>query len=75
MDEYTIIGWPDIQAFMELDGFGDNATLINENDSMGIDSSTYLVRVDWLNLLQSSRSVEEEKKHFKNALSNMGFVD
>jgi len=49
MDGYTIIGWPDIQAFMDLDGFEDNATLINENDSMGIDSSTYLVSVGWLN--------------------------
>lgn len=51
MDEYTIIGWPEIQAFMELDCFEDNATLINENDSMGIGSSTYLVNVDWLNSL------------------------
>ena len=51
MDKYTIIGWPEIQAFMELDGFEDNATLINENDSMGIGSSTYLVNVDWLNSL------------------------
>ena len=50
MDEYTIIGWPEIQAFMELDCFEDNATLINENDSMGIGSSTYLVNVDWLNV-------------------------
>ena len=51
MDEYAILGWPDIQAFMDLDGFEDNATLINENDSMGIGSSTYLERVDWLSAL------------------------
>lgn len=51
MDEYTIIGWPEIQAFMDLEGFDENATLIEPNDSMGIDSSTYLVSVDWLNAL------------------------
>lgn len=51
MDEYTIIGWPDIQAFMDLDGFDENTTLIDPNDSMGIGSSTYLVSVDWLNSL------------------------
>jgi len=50
-DEYTIIGWPEIQAFMDLEGFDDNAALIDENDSMGIGSSTYLVSVDWLNSL------------------------
>jgi len=51
MENYEIIGWPEIQAFMDLDGFGENATLIEPNDSMGIDSSTYLVDKDWLKSL------------------------
>ena len=49
MDQYVIIGWPEIQEIMELDGFEANATLIEENIRMGIDSSTYLVDKEWLN--------------------------
>ena len=48
MEDYEIIEWPDIQAFMDLDGFNENATLIEPNESMGIDSSTYLVDKEWL---------------------------
>ena len=55
MEDYEIIGWPDIQAFMEEDGFYNNATLIEPNDSMGIGSSTYLVDKEWL------ESLKEEK--------------
>ena len=51
MEDYEIIGWPDIQAFMDLDGFEENATLIEPNDSMGIGSSTYLVDKEWLESL------------------------
>ena len=51
MKDYEIIEWPDIQAFMELDGFEENATLIESNDSMGIGSSTYLVNKEWLDSL------------------------
>lgn len=51
MNDYEIIGWPEIQAFMDLDGFDENATLIEENDNMGIGSSTYLVSLDWLKSL------------------------
>lgn len=52
MEDYEIIGWPEIQAFIDLDGFDDNATFIEENDSMGIGGSTYLVRKDWLNSIK-----------------------
>jgi hypothetical protein len=51
MGQYEIIGWPDIQAFMDLDGFEENATLIEPNDYMGIGSSTYLVNKEWLESL------------------------
>ena len=51
MDDYEIIGWPDIQYFMELEGFNENATLIEPNYNMGIDSSTYLVDKEWLEFL------------------------
>ena len=43
MEDYEIIGWPEIQYFMDLEGFGANTALIEPNDNMGIGSSTYLV--------------------------------
>lgn len=52
MEDFEIIGWPDIQEFMELEDFRENATLIEPNDNMGIGSSTYLVNKEWLNSLQ-----------------------
>lgn len=52
MEDYEIIEWPEIQYFMDIEGFDDNATLIEENDAMGIGSSTYLVSKDWLKSLE-----------------------
>lgn len=52
MEDYEIIGWPEIQAFMDLDGFDEHAALIEPNDCMGIDSSTYLIETEWLDSLQ-----------------------
>ena len=51
MEDFEIIGWPDIQAFMDCDGFDENATLIDPNPNLGIDSSTYLVSKEWLESL------------------------
>ena len=51
MKDYEIIEWPDIQAFMDEEGFDENATLIEPNDYMGIGSSTYLVNKEWLDSL------------------------
>lgn len=48
MEDYAIIGWPEIQSYMELDGFRENSALIDENVHIGIGSSTYLVSLDWL---------------------------
>lgn len=53
MEEYSIIGWPEIQDLMEKPGFRDNATLIEENFNMGIGSSTYLVCNEWLEELEN----------------------
>lgn len=47
-DFYEIIGWPEIQDIMDLDGFDDNATLINVNENIDIYPSTYLVSKSWL---------------------------
>ena len=51
MKDYEIIGWPDIQDIMDEEDFEMNATLIEPNGSMGIDSSTYLVDKEWLESL------------------------
>ena len=59
MEDYEIVGWPDIQDIMDKEGFEDNATLITPNDSMGIGSSTYLVDKGWLYCLDISESEVE----------------
>ena len=51
MEDYEIISWPEIQELKDKEGFEDNATLIEPNDSMGIGSSTYLVDKEWLGSL------------------------
>ena len=56
MNKFDIVEWPDIQYLMELDGFYDNATLIEPNEAMGIGSSTYLVDVKWLNSLEENET-------------------
>ena len=50
MEDYEIIGWPEIQELMDREGFEDNATLID--DAMGIGSSTYLVYKGWLESIE-----------------------
>lgn len=54
MEDYVIVGWPDIQDIIDEEGFDENTTLIEPNDNMGIGSSTYLVDKEWL------QSLEEE---------------
>lgn len=50
MEEFEIIEFPEIQYYMDKEGFKENTTLITPNESMGIGSSTYLVKVEWLKL-------------------------
>ena len=52
MRDYEIIGCPDIQAYMELEGFEENTALITPNPYLGIDSSTYLVDKNWYNSVE-----------------------
>ena len=56
MEEYEIIDWPEIQYYMDKEGFEENATLITPNESMGIGSSTYLVKVEWLKTTENVAS-------------------
>ena len=48
MDSFEIIGWPEIQEVMTVEGFEENSSLITPNDDLGIGSSTYLVNKEWL---------------------------
>lgn len=48
MEDFEIIGWPEIQEFMDFHGFKENSTLIESNEKLGIGSSTYLVSKKWL---------------------------
>ena len=52
MDEYEIIEWPEIQYYMEYEGFKENSALIEPNDNIGIGSSTYLISVEWLKQIE-----------------------
>lgn len=47
MEDFIIVGWPEIQAYMELPGFRENSALIEQNDEIGIGSSTYLISKEW----------------------------
>lgn len=51
MEKFEIIGWPDIQEYMDYEDFDENTALIEPNDNMGIGSSTYLVDKEWLESL------------------------
>lgn len=48
MKSFEIIGWPEIQEFMTVEGFEENSALITPNEDLGIGSSTYLVNKEWL---------------------------
>ena len=48
MEDYAIIGWPEIQEYMSLEGFRENSALITPNSHIGIGSSTYLIDLGWL---------------------------
>lgn len=52
MEDFEIVSWPDIQELMELEGFDENAALIESNYNIGIDDCTYLVSKEWLETLE-----------------------
>lgn len=58
MSKYVVISWPEIQNYMDLDGFEENSYLVN--DDKGIDdfgSSAYFVDEDWLDSLDEENAV------------------
>lgn len=54
MDKYIVVQWPDIQTYMDKEGFKDNAHLIN--DEKGIElfgSSAYFINEEWADKVDS----------------------
>lgn len=48
IEEYIVVQWPEIQDYMDLNGFNENSYLIN--DEKGINdfgSSAYFVNKEW----------------------------
>lgn len=55
---YVVVCWPDIQDYMDLDGFDENAYLIN--DSKGLDdfgSSAYFINKAWKDKVEEQREI------------------
>lgn len=49
-DIFEIVTFPDVQALMELEGFEENSSLINDEPLLSeYGSSAYFVRKNWLN--------------------------
>ena len=58
-DIYEVITWPDIQAYMELEGFEDNACLADAHWCVReYGSSAYFVRKSWLESLSLNDRVK-----------------
>lgn len=58
-ETYEVITWPDIQYFMDIPGFRENAYLIN--DSKGLDdfgSSAYFVNSEWLKNIKDDKALD-----------------
>lgn len=54
MDKYIVVTWPDIQTYMDKEGFENNAHLIN--DEKGIElfgSSAYFINEEWAEKVDS----------------------
>lgn len=49
MDKYIIVQWPEIQEFMEIEGFEENSYLINDEKGLAnFGSSAYFVNTKWI---------------------------
>lgn len=63
MEDFEIVSWPDIQELMKLEGFDENATLIESNYNIGIDDCTYLVSKEWLETLEEEGDENESNTY------------
>lgn len=48
-ETFEVVCWPDVQHLMELEGFRENAYLVNDDKGMlEFGNSAYFVRSEWL---------------------------
>lgn len=51
--KYVVVTWPDIQFYMNRDGFNENSYLINDEKGMeDFGSSAYFVEEEWANKIE-----------------------
>ena len=56
---YVVIGWPDIQQYMDIPGFEENSYLVNDEKGMeDFGSSAYFVDEDWLESIGKEDEVD-----------------
>ncbi len=49
IDLFEIVTFPDVQYLMEMDGFNENAYLVNDENGLAeFGSSAYFVRCSWM---------------------------
>lgn len=61
MTKFVVVGWPEIQSLMELEGFEENAYLILDDKGMeDFGSSAYFVNEDWLNEVEGETQSGEK---------------
>lgn len=75
---YIPIGWPEIQHYMELPGFDENAYLINDEQGMeDFGSSAYFVDEDWLNDLpnEDDDDFDHPDRQFVNDIVTWAFEE
>lgn len=52
---FEIVCWPESQALFEMEGFEENAYLVNDDKGMlEFGSSAYFVRKEWLDSIMSN---------------------
>lgn len=74
MSKYVVVGWPEIQHLMDIDGFYENAHLIN--DEPGIEafgSSAYFVNEKWLNKATGTPAKKTDKQVGMEAMNKFVF--
>ena len=55
MSKYVVITWPDIQYYMDIEGFDENSYLVNDEQGLeDFGSSAYFVDEEWLEELNKN---------------------
>ena len=61
MEKYIVVQWPDIQTYMDKEGFEDNAHLINDERGIGLfGSSAYFINEGWADKVDSEDAIWKE---------------